>query len=153
MKTNLTLPKRNILDNDLYKFSMLWAVMLMFPNVKVKYDFILRDKTRKFPKGFGDVLRERLDEMSEIKMSYGERLIFQQKCPFLPNLFFDFLDGYRLNPSEVKITENDGELKITVEGYWYRTILWEIVLMSDISELFFILTDEKTTLSNGNLGA
>ena len=31
---------------------------------------------------------------------------------------------------------------MTIEGYWYRTILWEVPLMALISELYFIMTGE-----------
>lgn len=30
-----------------------------------------------------------------------------------------------------------------IEGYWYRTILWEVPLMSLISELYYVLTAQK----------
>jgi len=133
----MNLKKRSILDNDLYKFTMMWAVMQHFPDAKVRYEFVLRDKTRDMS-GVADELRKRIDTFGEITLSREEREAFQVKCPFLPNMFFDFLAGYKFNPSEVIIIEEDeGELKIIIQGYWYRTILWEVILMSEISEIFF----------------
>ena len=137
------LPERHLLDNDLYKFTMMWFVMNHFPESKVRYEFIDR-RGYKYPQGLGAILNRRINSFRDIKMTQTQRRAFQQKCPFLPNLFFDFLEGYRLDPSEVNIyQENDGELRINIIGYQYRTILWEIILMSEISEINFLMTGEK----------
>lgn len=137
------LPERQFLDNDLYKFSMMYFVMINFPDAIVRYEFVDR-KGYKYPAGLGSVLRKRIDSFRNVKLSRAHRTAFQKKCYFLPNLFFDFLEGYRLDPSEVSIfQEVDGTLKISVYGYWYRTILWEIILMSEISEINYLMTDEK----------
>src|SRR5690606_24994391 len=48
------------------------------------------------------------------------------------------LEGYRFNPEEVHIEQTGGDLKVKIEGLWYRTILWEVPLMSLISELFYV---------------
>jgi nicotinate phosphoribosyltransferase len=54
------------------------------------------------------------------------------------------LSAYQFDPSEVGvILEEDGGLRIIVEGPWYRTILWEVPLMALISELYFIETGQK----------
>jgi len=47
------------------------------------------------------------------------------------------LEGYRYNPSEVKILQTGEDLSVSVEGLWYRTILWEVPLLALISELFY----------------
>jgi len=43
---------RSILDVDLYKFTMMQAVIKKFPNAKVKYEFFNRGD-HKFPEDFG----------------------------------------------------------------------------------------------------
>jgi len=137
------LPERNILDSDLYKFTMMYFVMINFPDAIVRYEFVDR-RGYKYPKGLGSILRKRVDSFRNITLSKEHRIEFQKKCYFLPNLFFDFLEGYRLDPSEVSIyQETDGTLKISVDGFWYRTMLWEIILMSEISEINFLMTGEK----------
>jgi len=145
------LPERYLLDNDLYKFSMMYFVMANFPDAIVRYEFVDR-KGYKYPKGLGSILRKRIDSFRDIKMSKEHRREFQRKCYFLPNLFFDFLEGYRLDPSEVSIyQEPDGTLKIYVEGFYYRTILWEIILLSEISEINYLMTGEKPTENKDKL--
>ncbi len=127
---------KSILDNDLYKFTMQHAVMELFPYAKAKYQFINRG-SNKFPDGFADKLRNQIQEMSGLALTRDEKEFFQKKCYYLPPTYFDFLQGYRYDPDEVKVWQQGGDLYIEVEGYWYRTILWEVPLMALISELYF----------------
>ncbi|MFV0341095.1 MAG: nicotinate phosphoribosyltransferase, partial [Parachlamydiaceae bacterium] len=41
------------------------------------------------------------------------------------------------DPTEVQIVQTDGDLSVVIEGYWYRTVLWEVPLLAIISELYF----------------
>jgi nicotinate phosphoribosyltransferase len=86
-----------------------------------------------------------------MKLSREYRIAFQKRCPYLPNLFFDFLEGFRLDPSEVSIFQDGGDLKVQVYGLWYRTILWEIILMSEISEINYMLNGENSTVTENEL--
>ncbi|MEA3452631.1 MAG: nicotinate phosphoribosyltransferase [Bacteroidota bacterium] len=129
----------SILDNDLYKFSMQHAVITLFPRSKTKYSFINRGKTE-FPHGFADRLTKEINKMSNIRLSKEEKMFMTNKCKYLPPTYFDFLKGYEYNPEEVKIKQTGGELKIEIEGYWYRTILWEVPLMALVSKLYFEMT-------------
>jgi len=139
------LPEREFLDQDFYKFTMLWFIMNNFPNAVARYEFIDR-RTHKYPKGLGEVLKQRIETFKYMSLSKEQRLKFQSKCSFLPNLFFDYLEGYRLDPTEVSIEQKEtGELSIKIDGYQYRTILWEVILMSEISEINFLMTGEIPT--------
>src|SRR5690606_8862339 len=62
-------------------------------------------------------------------------------CPYIDPTYFDFLQGYRYDPAEVQIEQHWGEITVTIEGYWYRTILWEVPIMSLICELYYQLMD------------
>lgn len=132
----------SILDNDLYKFSMMNAVLKLFPRAKVKYALIVRSKVN-FPEGFAEELRLQISHMSSLKLLTAEKHFFETKCKYIDPAYFDFLAGYRYNPSEVGVIQNGSELQVTVEGYWYRTILWEVPLLALISELYFKMTGEK----------
>jgi nicotinate phosphoribosyltransferase len=132
----------SILDNDLYKFTMQNAVIKLFPRAKARYQFINRNQTP-FPDGFAEELRKILHNMEVIKLTSEEKSFLTQKCYFLDPTYLDFLAGYQYNPSEVGIIQKDGDLQVSVEGYWYRTILWEVPLMAMISELYFIMTNQK----------
>ncbi|BFM44438.1 nicotinate phosphoribosyltransferase [Flavobacterium sp. CFS9] len=127
---------KSILDNDFYKFTMQHAVIKLFPKARVRYGFINRGN-HFFPPGFGDLLRKSVDAMANLRLTKEEKQYLWQHCSYLDPTYFDFLQGYNFDPSEVQITQTGSELKVTVEGYWYRTILWEVPLMGLISELFY----------------
>ena len=130
----------SIIDTDLYKLSMQNAVIKLFPRSKVKYEFINRGNTR-FPEGFDVKLREEVRWMETLNLKEEEANFLTEKCgDFLDPTYIDFLKGYRYNSSEVGITQDEGSLKITIQGYWYRTILWEVPLMAVVSELYFKMT-------------
>lgn len=128
-------------DNDLYKFSVMYAIQRLYPWSYVKYEFINRGDT-KFPIGFAERLREEIAQMENLKMTKEEKRFMEKKCYFFDPVFMDFLEGYRYDASEVTVTQSDsGELSVVMEGYWYRTVLWEVPLMAIISELYFQMTN------------
>lgn len=129
----------SILDNDFYKFTMQYAVIKLFPKAKARYQFINRGK-HAYPDGFADKLREAIQQLSTLKLTKEEKQFFAENCPYIDPTYFDFLQGYRYDPEEVCIEQNGSELSINIEGYWYRTILWEVPIMSLICELYYEMT-------------
>ncbi|MFA5619777.1 MAG: nicotinate phosphoribosyltransferase [Weeksellaceae bacterium] len=134
--------KLSILDNDFYKFTMQYAVVKLYPDTKAKYEFINRGK-HEFPKGYDKALKKRIKEMSKLSLTNAEKKYLHDSCPYLNMAYLDFLQGYRYDPSEVEIVQQGTDLKVSIEGYWYRTILWEVPLLSLISEVFYEMTDQQ----------
>ncbi len=126
-------------DNDLYKFSVMLAIQRLYPRAWVRYDFINRGKTE-FPDGFAERLKQEVESMANLCMTREEKRFITRRCYYFDPVFIDFLEGYRYDPSEVTITQEGGKLDISVEGYWYRTVLWEVPLMAIVSELYFRIT-------------
>lgn len=132
----------SILDNDFYKFTMQHAVIKLFPYAKARYQFINRGK-HEFPENFADRLREAIDDMAKLKLTHKEKEFLRETCPYLDPTYLDFLQGYRYDPSEVTIEQVGNEVKVSIEGFWYRTILWEVPIMALICELFYRETNQK----------
>jgi nicotinate phosphoribosyltransferase len=133
---------RSMIDNDLYKFTMQQGVVELFQREWVRYNFINRGETV-FPDGFDVRLRQELKKMENLALTQDEALFLTLNCEFLKPTYIDFLKAYRYDASEIGITQKDGDLIITIEGYWYKTILWEVPLMALISELYFKMTGKK----------
>lgn len=133
----------SILDNDLYKFTMQNAVIKLFPYAKARYEFINRGEPR-FPNGFAEELRKQIRNLARVELKEDEKKYLQQKCYYLDPTYIDFIKGFRFDPSEVKVSQQDKKLFVSIEGYWYRTILWEVPLMAIISELYFKMSGDKT---------
>lgn len=128
---------KHFTDNDLYKFSVMLAIQRLYPWAYVKYEFMNRGETL-FPQGFAERLKEEVAAMANLQMTKEEKIYITKRCYFFDPVFIDFLEGYRYNPDEVLIVEDEeGHLKVEIEGYWYRTVLWEVPLMAIISELYF----------------
>ena len=141
----------SILDTDLYKLSMQYSVIRCFNNHKVRYSLFLRTDVE-FPDGFASELRNLVQQMSELKLTDEEYVGLKKKCGrFLPDFYFDFLKGYSFDPSEVGIIQEGNTIKLTIEGYWYRTILWEVPLMAIISQLYFEMSGLKPTFTEKEL--
>lgn len=149
---------RSILDNDLYKFTMAYAALVLYPDVLARYRFVNRGKTE-FPPGFAERLQEQVDSMKSLRLTKSERNFIVRKCYYLPTWFADWLrDTFRYDPSQIKISQNGGRVEITVEGVWHTAIFWEVPLMAIVSELYFemmgIKPDKnlmKRTLSKGEM--
>ena len=132
----------SILDNDFYKFTMQYAVVKLFPRARAKYQFINRGK-HQFPPGFAAALRKAIDALAHLQLTKAEKEYFASTCPYIDPTYFDFLQGYRYDPEEVEIKQTGGDLEVSVQGYWYRTILWEVPIMSLICELYYQLTGQQ----------
>jgi len=130
----------SILDTDLYKLSMGAVIFHNFPNVKVRYEFINRDKTRKFPFGFEEELIRQIELLSFLRLTEKEKEWVNANLPYLRPTFLDWLASFRFNPKEVKVQQSNGELSVMIEGPWYKTIYWEVPLLSLISEIYFRFT-------------
>ena len=132
----------SLLDNDFYKFTMQHAVVKLFPKARAKYQFINRGG-HKFPPGFAEELRRAIDDLAKLQLTRQEKTFFAVTCPYMDPTYFDFLQGYRYDPEEVHIQQDGDDLTVSIEGYWYRTILWEVPIMSIICELYYQLTNQQ----------
>ena len=128
----------SILDTDLYKISMAQAVAQKFPYAQAQYKFINRQKgSMSFTEEMTNRLVNQINKMREFSLSDSEKNWLSLNCPYLTPVFLDFLKGYRYNPDEVFVARFGDELDIRIQGPWYRTIFWEVPLLSLISETYF----------------
>lgn len=135
---------KSILDNDLYKFTMQLAVLELFPKAEAEYRFINRG-TQNFSNEFVEDLRSIIDkEISKLKLTEEEYHWLYENCPYLKPMYLEYLKNFRFKPEEVKICLTEAkELDIRIKGPWHSTILWEIVLMAAVSELYFTTVEKE----------
>ena len=59
-------------------------------------------------------------------------------------MYLEYLKNFRFKPGEVEIclTREKG-LDMRIKGPWHSTILWEIVLMAAVSELYFTTVEKE----------
>ena len=116
--------------------------MQQYPRSEVEYTFIDRNNTC-YPKGFAELLQEQVNHMADIVITEEEINFMLSRCVWLPLWYFTFLRGYRFNPGEVTITQDEeGHLEIRIQGKWFSTIMWEMPLLSCISEIMHTLNGD-----------
>lgn len=129
---------KSLLDTDLYKLSMSYAYMKLYPEAEGTFAFTNRDKSRKFTPEFLENLKIEIAKMEGLKLSQKE---FDWLCSssvsrYIPICYWEWLRGFRFDSSKVQmeITE-DGDLKLLITDQLYKATLYEVPLMATISEL------------------
>ncbi|MGJ8639902.1 MAG: nicotinate phosphoribosyltransferase [Opitutaceae bacterium] len=131
-----------LLDNDLYKFTMMQAVWVKYPETRVRYQFINRRPTDTFTEAAVELIRERIARLADCQLADDE-LAFLEALPFIRADFIEFLRGFTLRAEDVTVEYDDGQLVLWVDGTWVNTILWEVPLMALISETYFEVVDQE----------
>lgn len=140
---------RHFTDNDLYTFSCQYYIMQQYPRAEVEYTFIDRNNTC-YPKGFDKLVQEQVNFMQSVVITDEEIEFMTTRCVWLPLWYFTFLRGYRFNPAEVNISQDEeGHLAIKICGKWFSTIMWEMPILSCISEIIHTLNGDKDKYNMG----
>ncbi|AKU56763.1 nicotinate phosphoribosyltransferase [Vibrio parahaemolyticus] len=130
---------QSALDFDVYKVNMMSAVAALYPDAMVSYKFIVRseeDLSELLPEVKAEVLKLQDVRFTEDEIAYMKRV-----APHLKPEFVEALRHFRFNPqSDVSFhnkTMSDGssQLRITINGLWKETILYETIIMSIVSEV------------------
>ena len=125
------------------------AVIQKFPRQIVRYKFNDRNGIS-YPDGFDKEVMKEVKLMENLKLTNDEKNYLTKTLGhFLPPTYIDFLAGYRFDSNEIKVSlDKDNKLNISIEGFWYRTILWEVPLMAIISELYFKMTNQIVDIND-----
>ena len=131
----------SILDLDQYKLSMQQAVLELFPDVDVEYRFKNRGIHR-FTHEFVEALRREIISLKELSLTEEEYNWLKKNFTFFKPQYLEYLKNYRFNPKEVEFNLTPGNnLELKIKGKWHSTILFETILLSIISELYFKYID------------
>jgi nicotinate phosphoribosyltransferase len=125
----------SMLWDDLYKMTMCQAIFFQFPRVKARYKFYDRQPDRPYPPGFAKKLQKQINKLANVKLTIKEEA-FLNKIRFLYPNFVEWFRGFRYDPTEVTVTQDDGgKLDITIEGLMYRCMWWEIKILLLVSTM------------------
>ena len=119
---------------DLYNYSM-GHLAHRWPEARVRYRYINRDREHRFRPGFAGELREQIEALSQLSLTEGAFDFFRSTTPWLPEAYLRWLRGYRFDPGQVQLRQEGGRLELTIVGRWCEAIYWEIKLLAVISEL------------------
>ncbi len=125
----------SLLDTDIYKYSMMQAVLHQFPGAEVEYQFSCRTPDIDLRPLQKDLLRE-IEHLCSLQLN-AQELGFLQQQRYLKNDFIEFLRLFHLQSRFIDITEHNQQLQLTIRGPWLHTILFEVPLLAIISELYY----------------
>lgn len=90
--------------------------------------------------------------LSELKLKPSEKDWLSKNCPYFTEDYLDFLGSYRFRPreqikmefhvtSEPGAPVEEGYISLSITGLWADTILYEVPVMSILSEAYFLIVD------------
>ena len=143
---------KSMIDNDLYKFTMQQVVFHQYPKTLVEYEFVCRNKDIKLGFLAEDIERE-IDKLATLKISESE-IRFLRGLGFFKDDYLEWLQRYYHHKTHtIDVVNNiDGDLKISIKGYWEDTILFEVPILSIVNQLYFrSLVHKKAMTSKKSL--
>ena len=126
----------SLLDTDLYKFTMMQAVLHQFPGAEVEYRFKCRTPGAVLAP-YVQEIRQEIASLCSLRFAESE-LTYLRGLRFIKSDFVDFLGLFRLNEKCVSIEPlASGEIDVVIRGPWLHTIMFEIPLLAIVNEVYF----------------
>ncbi|MGI9152027.1 MAG: nicotinate phosphoribosyltransferase [Limnohabitans sp.] len=138
----------SLLDTDLYKFTMMQAVLHQFPSAQVSYKFKCRNPGVQLAP-YVQEIRDEIRSLCSLQFQDAE-LTWLRSLRFIKSDFVDFLGLFRLNEKYIDITAKpNGEIDISIHGPWLHTILFEIPVLAIVNEVYFRNTQKVPDFLEG----
>ena len=147
----------SLLDTDLYKFTMMQAVLHQFPGAQVEYKFKCRNpgidpatgRARHDLAAHVNEIRDEIRSLCSLHFQDAE-LTYLHSLRFIKSDFVDFLGLFKLNEKYITVTAlPSGEIDINIRGPWLHTILFEIPVLAIVNEVYFRNTQKLPDLMEG----
>ena len=129
----------SLLDNDLYKFTMLQAMLHQFPQTHGVYHFRCRNPDKAvYPLAqIKDDLEIQLDYLCQLQFTQDE-LDYLRGLRFIKSDFVDYLELFKLKRRFIKVTaQENGLLNIEIEGPMIQAMFFEVFVLCIVSELYY----------------
>lgn len=123
------------LDTDFYKFTMYQTIFHQYKDVKVKVKLFCRNPEIHLGK-YKDEINEQIKAASEIRFTKNEIDYLESTKYFKKDILQSLIDD-KLNYDSISIDvdENDN-LNILVDDYWYKAIWWELIILPIVQEVY-----------------
>jgi len=126
------------LDNDVYKFHMGAFFWHNFRGIPTEYAYKCRD-TKINLLCIADELEDAIQDMNKVRLQADEQRWLFESTKVTQDYLVNFLKKFSFNPSQITIKRIDINpgISIRIKGPLEEASLWEMPLMSTISELYF----------------
>ncbi len=124
----------SLLDTDLYKLTMMQAVLHHFPAAEVEYRFHCRAHGEQLAH-HAERIREEIADLCSLRFKPDE-LDYLKQLRYLKKDFVDILRIFQLQQDHIRVTTAEDRLEIIIRGPWLHTILFEVPVLAIISEVY-----------------
>ncbi|TXD97700.1 nicotinate phosphoribosyltransferase [Psychrobacter frigidicola] len=141
----------SLLDNDLYKFTMLQAMLHQFPQTHGVYRFRCRNnEDASYPLAdIKDALEQQLDSLCELRFLQDE-LDYLRGLRFMRSDFVDYLELFKLKRRFITVsTDDEGRLFIDIEGPMIQAMFFEVFVLAIVNELYFNALSNPSVIEEG----
>ena len=133
----------SLLDNDLYKFTMLQAFCYYEEDTEAQYTFLCRTPNIDFTDCLEEIDKQ-IDALCRLKFSADELEYLEGLEYIRPDFIFKLKD-FQLKRKYIKVKLlEDGALDINIKGPISEVSLFEIPVLSIINEIYFESKISKT---------
>ena len=140
---------RSKYENDVYQWNISYALMMKFPNMKVRFKFKNRRPGEKFDQKFIEDIKLEFAKLRMLKGTEEEKLRAAKKMWWLPLWYHDWFqnaDIYRPEAINPYLDENS-EFQCIMEDYGWRGVFWEtgavLPIFSELRNLAYGYTYDK----------
>jgi nicotinate phosphoribosyltransferase len=137
----------SLLDTDLYKFTMMQAVLHHFPGAPVEYRFKCRTADVDL-RPYAEEIRTHIASLCRLRLSEDE-LAYLGDLRFIKPDFVDFLRLFHLQERYIEVRDDAAELEIVIRGPWLHTILFEVPVLAIVNETYFRANYPEPAFSRG----
>ncbi|MCD6252657.1 MAG: nicotinate phosphoribosyltransferase [Psychrobacter sp.] len=141
----------SLLDNDLYKFTMLQAMLHQFPQTHGVYRFRCRNNQEAlYPLAdIKEPLEKQLDSLCELRFLEDE-LAYLRGLRFMRSDFVDYLELFKLKRRFITVsTDSKGRLFIDIEGPMIQAMFFEVFVLAIVNELYFSALSNESVIEEG----
>jgi nicotinate phosphoribosyltransferase len=139
---------RNLLETDLYKFTMWQTLLHGHPQAQAEYRFVCRN-TPAYP--LAELLPEvnaQLDHLCSLSFR-EEELAYLGGLRFIKSDFVDFLRIFRFQRRFIETRANGPVLEIVAKGPQVHVMGFEIYVLAIVNELYFRRFEQAPALAEG----
>lgn len=126
----------SMLDNDLYKYSVSWSYMKLYPEAEGTFTFCDRNNTV-FNKKFIETLDLELLKLCMLSLTLAEKQWCIKHIPYIPEVYWEWLKGFKFDSDKIYTwIDDEKHLHIEVTDYLYKVTLYEVPILAIVSELY-----------------
>jgi nicotinate phosphoribosyltransferase len=137
----------SLLDTDLYKLTMMQAVLHNASAANVEYRFVNRRPDVDL-RPYAVDIREEIDHLCTLRFT-EEELEYLSSLRFFKSEYLEFLRIFQLNRNFIQVEEGEENLEISIKGPWLHTIMYEVPVLAIVSQVYMTKANNKPNYEQG----